>query len=193
MLAAPVSRFRVCDACRLAAEQSAQRIAALPDCRSLGEWCAAREFFRGWLEDDRQSSNLLLPRVLYVAYRSESSTNFFTFSPDIRPDGADSGWYPLRGGLPDPARYGQVPRSGTATPRTPRAPLPATPGQPGGQGRGGPVGGVGGGILTALTRLVVGGRGGPPPSKTPPKKGGKKTAFSGKTAKFAYGFPRVKF
>ena len=109
---------------------TAQRIAALPDCRSLGEWCAAREFFRGWLEDDRQSSNLLLPRVLYVAYRSESSTNFFTFSPDIRPDGADSGWYPLRGGLPDPARHGQVPRSGTATPRTPRAPLPATPGQP---------------------------------------------------------------
>lgn len=159
---------------------TAQQIAALPDYRSHGEWRSAHDLFEVRLEDDRQTSNLLAFPVLYVAYRSESSLTFFSLFRARLARRGSRRWYPLRGGLPDPARNGQVPLAGRQPPGPPRHPPPGDPRPARGVwGGGGPAGG-GGGILTALTRLGWG-VGGYPPLKNPPFLGGvKNRCFLGK-------------
>ena len=142
MLAAPVSRVRVCDACRMAAEQLRSRSRPCLTTGPTESGATRMSLFEVRLEDDRQTSNLLAFPVLYVAYRSESSLTFFSLFRARLARRGSRRWYPLRGGLPDPARNGQVPRSGTATPRTPPTPPSRRPpASPGGVGRGGSGGG----------------------------------------------------
>lgn len=167
MLAAPVSRVRVCDACRMAAEQLRSRSRPCLTTGPTESGATRMSLFEVRLEDDRQTSNLLAFPVLYVAYRSESSLTFFSLFRARLARRGSRRWYPLRGGLPDPARNGQVPLAGRQPPGPPRHPPPGDPRPARGVwGGGGPAGGRGGNTYSP-NPAGVGGWGGTPPSKTP--------------------------
>ena len=181
MLAAPVSRVRVCDACRMAAEQLRSRSRPCLTTGPTESGATRMSLFEVRLEDDRQTSNLLAFPVLYVAYRSESSLTFFSLFRARLARRGSRRWYPLRGGLPDPARNGQVPLAGRQPPGPPRHPPPGDPRPARGVwGGGGPAGGEGG----EYCRTSGGGEGwvvGSPPLKNPPFLGGvKNRCFLGK-------------
>lgn len=176
-----MSRVRVCDACRMAAEQLRSRSRPCLTTGPTESGATRMSLFEVRLEDDRQTSNLLAFPVLYVAYRSESSLTFFSLFRARLARRGSRRWYPLRGGLPDPARNGQVPLAGRQPPGPPRHPPPGDPRPARGVwGGGGPAGGRGGNTYSP-NPAGVGGVGGYPPLKNPPFLGGvKNRCFLGK-------------
>jgi hypothetical protein len=180
LLAAPVSRVRVCDACRMAAEQLRSRSRPCLTHGPTESGAPHMIFLRSGLKTTARPPTCS-PFRYFTSHTDLKALKFFsTFSRKAGPTGRRAMVPPSgRPARPGPERAGPAQRDGNP-PDPPDTPLPATPGQPGGCGEGGVRRGVGGGILTALTRLGVGGRGGPPPQKPPKKRGVKNRCFLGK-------------
>jgi hypothetical protein len=145
LLAAPVSRVRVCDACRMAAEQLRSRSRPCLTHGPTESGAPHMTLFEVRLEDDRQTSNLLAFPVLYVAYRSESSQIFLYFFAQGRPDGAACDGTPFGEACPTRPGTGRSRAAGRQPPGPPRHPPPGDPRPARGVwGGGGPAGGRGG-------------------------------------------------